>query len=46
MDMTIFQLKVVEDSRSIAFETTCPSTTFCRQLLGNSLLPSAVKFVE
>ena len=46
MDMTIFQLKVVEDSRSIASETTCPSKTFCRQLLENSLLPFAVKVVE
>ena len=33
MDLTIFQLKVVEDSRSIACETSCPSTTSCRQLL-------------
>ena len=31
MDMTVFQLKVVEDSRSIASETTCPSKTFTRK---------------
>ena len=42
----IFHKNVVEDFHSIASENSHTGTTFCPQLPENSLLPSAVKFVE
>ena len=44
--MAIFLLKIVEDSRAKLSKTSCPGTTFSDKHQKNSLLPSAVKFVE
>ena len=41
-----FQMKIVENSRSKPAETSCPGTTFSDNHQKNSLIPSAVKFVE
>ena len=45
--MTIFfKMKNIEDSRSIPSETSWPGTTTSDNHKKNSLLPSAVKFIE
>ena len=41
-----FQTKIVENSRSKPAETSCPGTTFSDNHQKNSVIPSAVKFVE
>ena len=44
--MTVFQMQIVEDSRSIPSESPWPGTTIPDIYQKNSLLPSAVKFIE
>ena len=39
-------MKIVEGSRSIPSETSCPGTTVSDNHQKSSLLPAAVKFVE